>query len=319
MNVFPDEWQGFDTFLSNNHVESKGIYPIVRGRVIKLNGVNLRGQVEPGSRAEQWLDRDFSMTSAAKLPEDNQVIAGSWWRTGSNHEVSIEQKVAADLGISMGDRVTYAIGATEIEAHVVSLRQVEWDTMNPNFFMIFAPHDLDQYSTTYLTSFYMSAQQQPVLRELLRAYPHVTVLEVDLILKQLRKIIKQVSLAVEYILYLSLAAGLMVLFAAVYASMDERIYLGVILRSFGASRSMIRIAQFSEFFSLGLVSGLLAVVLSEIINWSVYHWVFELDYQPIYMLWLIAPLALAVLVTLAGMFSSRRVLKESPMQVLRKL
>jgi putative ABC transport system permease protein len=157
------------------------------------------------------------------------------------------------------------------------------------------------------------------LRELLRAYPHVTVLEVDLILKQLRKIIKQVSLAVEYILYLSLAAGLMVLFAAVYASMDERIYLGVILRSFGASRSMIRIAQFSEFFSLGLVSGLLAVVLSEIINWSVYHWVFELDYQPIYMLWLIAPLALAVLVTLTGMFSSRRVLKESPMQVLRKL
>ena len=318
-NVFPDEWQAFDAFLSDNNVESKGIYPIVRGRVIKLNGADLRAQVEPGSKAEQWLDRDFSMTSTAKLPGDNRIITGKWWGADSVNEVSIEQKIAQQLGIAIGDRVTYAIGDTLLEARVVSLRQVEWDTMNPNFFMIFAPHDLDQYSTTYLTSFYMSSQQQPVLRELLRTYPHVTLLEVELILNQLRKIIKQVSLAVEYILYLSLAAGLMVLFAAVYASMDERIYLGVILRSFGASRAMIRSAQLSEFFCLGLVSGLLAVALSEIINWSVYHWIFEMDYQPIHVLWVITPLVSAALVTAAGMFSSRQVLKESPMQVLRKL
>jgi putative ABC transport system permease protein len=247
------------------------------------------------------------------------LIAGSWWQPDSSHVVSIEQKLAEDLGVSMGDIITYAIGATQLEARIISLRQVEWDTMNPNFFMIFAPHDLDEYSTTYLTSFYLSAQQQPILRGLLRAYPHVTVLEVDLILEQLRKIIKQVSLAVEYILYFALAAGLMVLFAAVFASMDERIYLGVILRSFGASRSMIRIAQLSEFFTLGFLSGLLAVILSEIINWNVYLWVFKLDYTPTPILWLIVPFASALLVTAAGMFSSRQVLRESPMQVLRKL
>jgi putative ABC transport system permease protein len=247
------------------------------------------------------------------------LIAGSWWQPDSSHVVSIEQKLAEDLGVSMGDIITYAIGATQLEARIISLRQVEWDTMNPNFFMIFAPHDLDEYSTTYLTSFYLSAQQQPVLRGLLRAYPHVTVLEVDLILDQLRKIIKQVSLAVEYILYFALAAGLMVLFAAVFASMDERIYLGVILRSFGASRSMIRITQLSEFFTLGFLSGLLAVILSEIINWNVYLWVFELDYTPTPILWLIVPFVSALLVTAAGMFSSRQVLRESPMQVLRKL
>ncbi len=319
MNVFPDEWQGFDRFLSDNNVESKGIYPIVRGRVIKVNGVILRDTVKPGSQAERWLDRDFNMTSSVNLPEDNQMVEGSWWKSDSSQEVSIEQRIAKDLGIEIGDTVTYAVGETQIQAKVINLRKVEWDTMNPNFFMIFAPHDLDQYSTTYLTSFYMSDEQQPVLRQLLRTYPHITLLEVDLILSQLRKIIKQVSMAVEYILYLSLAAGLMVLFAAVYASMDERVYLGVILRSFGASRMMIRIAQISEFFSLGLISGVLAVVLSEIINWSVYRWVFELQYQPIHSLWLIAPLASAFLVTLAGMSSSKQVLKESPMQVLRKL
>ncbi len=318
-NVFTDEWQAFDRFLSDNNVQSKGIYPIVRGRVVKVNGKQLRGQVEPGSKAEKWLDRDFNMTSSVKLPEDNTLIAGSWWQPDSSHVVSIEQRLAEELGVAMGDTITYAIGATQLEARIISLRQVEWDTMNPNFFMIFAPHDLDEYSTTYLTSFYMSEQQQPVLRDLLRAYPHVTLLEVDLILSQLRKIIKQVSYAVEYILYFALAAGLMVLFAAVYASMDERIYLGVILRSFGASRSMIQIAQLSEFFTLGLVSGLLAVILSEIINWNVYHWVFELDYTPVFILWLIVPLASALMVTAAGMFSSRRVLRESPMQVLRKL
>ncbi|MEE9424796.1 MAG: FtsX-like permease family protein [Methylococcales bacterium] len=319
MNVFTDEWQAFDAYLRDNNVESKGIYPIVRGRVIKVNGKELRGQVKPGSKAERWLDRDFNMTSSAKLPEDNTLIAGSWWQSDSSHAVSIEQKLAEDLGVSMGDTITYAIGATQLEARVISLRQVEWDTMNPNFFMIFAPHDLDEYSTTYLTSFYLSAQQQPVLRGLLRAYPHVTLLEVDLILEQLRKIVKQVSLAVEYILYFALAAGLMVLFAAVFASMDERIYLGVILRSFGASRSMIRIAQLSEFFTLGFLSGLLAVILSEIINWNVYLWVFKLDYTPTPILWLIVPFASALLVTAAGMFSSRKVLRESPMQVLRKL
>jgi putative ABC transport system permease protein len=318
-NVFPDEWQSFDAYLRDNNVESKGIYPIVRGRVIKVNGKDLRAQVEPGSKAEQWLDRDFNMTSTSKLPDDNRLIEGSWWQPNSSHVVSIEQQLAKDLDVSIGDTITYAIGATQIDAIIISLRQVEWDTMNPNFFMIFAPHDLDEYSTTYLTSFYLSAQQQPVLRELLRAYPHVTVLEVDLILEQLRKIIKQVSLAVEYILYFALAAGLMVLFAAGFASMDERIYLGVILRSFGASRSMIRSAQFSEFFTLGFLSGLLAIILSEIINWNVYIWVFELEYSPTPVLWLIVPFASAALVTLAGMFSSRQVLKQSPMQVLRKL
>ena len=318
-NVFPDEWREFDAFMSANAIQTKGMYPIVRGRLVNINGINLRTRFKPGSKAEQWLDRDFNMTSAAKLPEDNHLLSGQWWQPGSKKEVSVEERIAADFDIRIGDRLTYAIGATELDATVTSLRKVEWDTMNPNFFMIFTPHDLDQYSTTYLTSFYLSDQQQLVLRQLLRDYPHITLLEVDLILNQIRKIIQQVSHAVEYILYLSLAAGLMVLFAAVFASMDERVYLGVILRSFGASRSMIRIAQLSEFFCLGLIAGLLAVVLSEIINWSVYRWVFELDYQPMYMLWLLTPLASATLVSIAGMYSSRHVVNQSPMQVLRKL
>jgi putative ABC transport system permease protein len=191
--------------------------------------------------------------------------------------------------------------------------------MNPNFFMIFAPTDLDAFSATYLSSFYLSEQQKSVLPSVLKAYPHVTVIEVDVILDQLRKIIQQVSLAIEYILYFAVVAGILVLLASINASMDERLYHCALLRSFGASASMLRKAQASEFFTLGAVSGLLAVILTEVINFCVYKWVFELEYTPSYGSWLFVPLLAGLVVVIAGLFGARKVIKQNPMQVIRQL
>ncbi|WP_156343739.1 FtsX-like permease family protein, partial [Pseudomonas sp. NBRC 111143] len=215
------------------------------------------------------------------------------------------------------DLLTFDIGGEHRQARVSSLRTVHWDSFQPNFYMIFQPGTLQGLPATYLTSFYLAPGHDTDVVALSRAFPAVTILQVDALLGQLRSILAQVTLAVEYVLLFVLAAGLAVLFAGLQATLDERIRQGALLRALGAGRALLVKARRIEFGLLGAASGLLAALGCELITWALYRYAFDLHWAPHPWL-LVLPVLGAVLVGGAGVFGTRRALNATPLSVLRE-
>jgi putative ABC transport system permease protein len=271
-------------------------------------------------RSERALQRDLGLTWSQKLPAGNQLGAGRWWGDAPAGElpgVSVEEKLAGNLGIKLGDRLSFNVAGQTREVQVQSLRSVKWDNFQPNFFMVFQPGTLADLPVTYLTSFYLPASDQRSAIELARAFPTVTLLPVDVLLAQLRSILDQVTLAVEYVLVFVLAAGFVVLFAGLQATLDERLRQGALLRALGAERELLQRTRRSEFALLGAVSGVLAALGCELISYLLYSLVFQLPWHP--HPWLLGlPLLGALLVGGAGLFGTRRALTLSPLRLLRE-
>jgi putative ABC transport system permease protein len=294
---------------------------VVPGRLIAINDQPVRQLVSKESQGERAIRRDLSLTWAADLPADNLLKAGHWWRPHNAPDalpgVSVESELAESLGLQLGDRLRFNVGGSERETRVTSLREVDWNNFQPNFYMIFEPGTLQDLPATYLTSFYLPAGQERQLVELARAFPTVTLLQVDALLTQLRSILSQVTLAIEYVLLFVLAAGLAVLFAGLQATLDERIRQGALLRALGAQRRLLIKARRSEFALLGATSGVLAALGCELISALLYRFAFDLTWHPHPWL-LLLPVLGALLIGGAGMLGTRRALNASPLQVLRE-
>ena len=320
LNILPDDRQAFAARLASLQASAAPLYPVLPGRLVTINDQPVREIVSKDSQGERAIRRDLSLTWAADLPADNQLLSGEWWsqpQPGDLPGVSVESELAESLKVKLGDRLRFSIAGSEHEARVTSLRQVNWDSFQPNFYMIFEPGSLQDLPVTYLTSFHLPAGQERELVALARAFPSVTLLQVDALLEQLRGILEQVTLAVEYVLLFVLAAGLVVLAAGLQATLDERIRQGALLRAIGASRRLLVRARRSEFALLGAASGLLAALGCELSSALLYRFVFDLDWQP--HLWLLAlPLLGALLIGTAGVLGTRRALNASPLQVLRE-
>lgn len=319
LNVFPDSVTRFKAYLKEEDIDFSEFYAIVRGRLLKINDVDLTDIVEPGSYGERVTNRDFSMTSAEQLPEHNKIVKGVWNGFDRAMQVSVEQKLAASLGINIGDRLTFGIGSEWIVASVSSIRSVQWDAMKPTFYMMFYPGSLEGYPRTYLTSFFLPSTNKLGLNRMIKRFPAVTVLEVDFILERFRMIINQVSASVEFILVFAVLAGFTVLFAAVRSSIDTRIFEGSLLRALGASRQLLRTSRLVEFCGLGFLSGLLAAITAELITWALYSYAFQLEYHVNWLVWMITPIVGALSIGMAGYLGTRVVLNESPTKVLREL
>lgn len=319
-NILPPDVSAVGRFFLQHQVPSQALYPLVRGRLIEINGAPVRQAVTKEARDDNAVQRELNLTWTEHLPPDNRLVRGHWWRaTEATPLVSVEEKLAARLNIQLGDRLTFSIGGNPLEATVTSLRSVQWDSFHPNFYMIFPPGVLDPYPATYLTSFYLTPAQKPLLRQLVQEFPAVTVLEMERVLEQVRSIVAQVTAAVEFILLFVLAAGLAVLYAALQATLDERLYDGALLRALGASRRQLRSAHVAEFAGLGLAAGLLAAIGTELIAYLLYAQVFHLDYRFKWPVWVIAPIAGALLVGSAGYVGTRRIVQASPLALLRRL
>lgn len=322
-NVLPADAAAVKDFFRANAIRSQALYPLVRGRLVEINGVPVRQAVtkDEGEEAQNAaLRRDLNLTWATDLPPDNKIVQGEWWSTDARAGlVSVEAKLAERLQLKPGDVLTFVTGGAPVEARVASIRSVQWDSFHPNFFMIFTPGTLDDHPATYMTSFYVAPEQKTRLAALVRQFPAVTVLELDLFLSHLRAIVQQAALAVELVLLFVLAAGFAVLYAALAASLDERYYEGALLRTFGASRRQLRRAHVAEFVTLGVLSGLLAALGTEAITYVLYTHVFDIPYTFKWPVWIIAPLAGGALIGVAGFIGTRRVVRISPLAVLREL
>ena len=321
LNVLPAEKDAFAARLEAMSAHTLPLYPVVAGRLILINGEPVQGIVSKENQGDRAVRRDLSLTWSENLPEGNELLAGQWWQGTASDAlpgVSVESKLAESLALQLGDQLTFNVGGIERVAQVSSLRQVEWDSFQPNFYMIFQPGTLKDLPVTYLTSFYLPPHSEQQLVELARAFPAVTLLQVEALLEQLRSIMAQVSLAVEYVLLFVLAAGVAVLLAGLQATLDERLRQGALLRALGAERRLLLNARRTEFGLLGAVSGLLAALGCELASFLLYRYALELQWQPHPWL-LVLPVIGALLVGAAGLWGTRKALNASPLTVLREV
>jgi len=321
VNVLPHKVAAFHAFIAEHHIKSAELYPMVRGRLARINGEPMRKRIQPGDNGSGAVRRELNLTWSDTLPADNTLTAGKWFGVQDRGKplVSVEARLAERLGIKLGDELSFSFGSGELSVQVASLRTVQWDSFRPNFFMIFPPGVLDPYPATYMTSFYLPPQRKGELAQMIRQFPAVTVIDLDRLMAQVRRILEQVTLAVEYVLVFVLLAGFAVLYAALQASLDERLYEGALLRTLGASRAQLRSGHLAEYALLGALAGLLAAGGAELIAFILYRQVFHLEYSIKWWLWAALPPLGALLIGAAGFIGTRRVVQRSPLVVLNNL
>ncbi len=320
INIQPTEVGGVQQFLHDRGLAETRLFPMVRGRLMAIDGRPVNPENYANSRAQRLVEREFNLSWADDLQEDNRVVAGRWWQPGDHGKalVSVEQGLARELGINLHDTVQFRIAGQLIDAEVASLRTVEWDSFRVNFFVIFPPDVLNSYPATWITSFHLDKARKGLLTELVRSYPSVTVVDVDALMGKVREIMDRVVLAVEYVFLFTLLAGLVVLYAAIQATQDERLFESAILRTLGARKGVILQSLLAEFATLGLLAGLLAALGATVLGYVLAERVFGFHYSPDVLLWLLGGGAGLLGVGAAGLLGARSVLKQPPMQSLRE-
>jgi putative ABC transport system permease protein len=271
-------------------------------------------------RGQNRLEHGFNLSYASRLQPDNRVVAGRFWPAAGpmRAQVSIEQGIAAAMGLKLGDRLTFTVGGRLVDATLTSLREVEWDSFNVNFFVVTSPDVLADIPATYITSFHLPPERRAALLDLVRAFPTVTVIDVDAMLGKVREIMDRASLGVEYVFLFTLLAGLTVLYAAVQATLDERRYETAVLRTLGAGRRRVLAGLAAEFVLLGALAGLLAAAAATGIGALVARQVLALSYRPDALVWVVGLLGGAAVVAAAGVLGTWQVVRHPPMTTLRE-
>jgi putative ABC transport system permease protein len=322
INVQEDQQADVNAFMAEQKIAPPTLYPMIRGRLVSLNGKPTSGaDYAQDAEARRRAEREFNLSTAATLRDDNKVTAGEFWsgRTPATPELSVEERFAGQLGWKLGDRIAFDIAGQPFEGKITSLRSVDWESFRPNFFVIASPGAMEGYPASYITAVSVPPTEQRFTAQLVERFPNLSVIDVDAVLKQVRSTADQVSTVVQVVFWFSLAAGVLVLLAAVSASQDERLLEGGVMRVLGGSRRQLRLAQASEFAAIGLLSGLVAAIAASVLSGVIAEQVFDLPWKPN---WLLAAVGgglgmLAALV--AGLFATRRVLDAPPSVTLREL
>ena len=321
INVQPAEVEGIERFLQGRGLATTALYPMVRGRLSAINGRRVSPQDYSQPRARRLAKRDFNLSWAARLQPNNHIVAGEWWDDSARESgwLSIEEGIAETLGIRVGDEVAFLVAGSEVRAKVRSLRSVEWDSFQVNFFVVFPPGAIDRFPATYITSFHLPHHRRSILSELVHAYPSVTVIDVDALLAKIRQIMGQATIGAEYVFVFTLLAGFTVLFAATQTTLDERRFETAIVRTLGGDRPRLMRGLMAEFVTLGLLSGLLAAGAASVVGWVLAVYVFELSYNPSASIWLIGGGCGALGVAAAGVLGTRSALNQPPVDTLRSV
>lgn len=319
LNIEPEDWDGIAELFQEELGQVPDFLPFIRGRVSKLNGVAIEDYAFPTPDGRRFVARESNMTWASRMPESNRLVEGTWWGEDYSGElqISLAADMARNLGLKVGDTISMNVGGEEITAPITSLRFINWDSLSPNFYLMFSPGDVEYLPQTYLTSLYIADDKRYVLKELLKRYPEITLFDLEVILAQVRDIIDKASLAIQYVFIFTLLAGVVVLLAAVQVTRDERRFESAILHTLGARRGQILQGIAAEFIALGGLAGFLAALGATFVGWALGRWVFDISYTIDPVLWLAGLLSGAVIVGVTGTLATRKAVSEPPVTVLR--
>ena len=319
LNLAPEERPVLEQFFAQRGVATETLYPMTRGRIFSVNAETLPEweEVEGDDAPRQ---REANFTWSDELPTGNVLVAGDWWEPADTTSwVSLEEDFAAGIGATVGDRLSMRIGADTFDAEVRSIRKVDWQSMRPNFFVVFPRAVLERYPGMYMTSFRLLPTQKPVLNELVRELPTVTVIELDIVIKEMRSVVDQVARALELVLAVILVAGSLVLISGVRSSLDARLKESALMRALGARQRLVLGTLWIEFLVLGGLAGALASVGAEVAAWGLQTRVFDMTWAPTVTMWWLGPTVGAVIVGALGVWSCRRVVRVPPIQLLREV
>lgn len=294
-------------------------YPLVRGRLIAVDGVALEDDAALSKAAGELAQRELNLSWIEQLKADNQIVAGQWFAAADTGEprMSIDSSVADRLSVGVGDSLTFDITGTPITATVESIRNIDWSSLQANFYVLFSPGVLDEFAATYITSLYVPDDAHDVIAGVVREFSNVSVIDIAAILDQLTTLIARLSLAIELVFGFTLAAGLVVLLAAMQASRAERLREAALLRALGARSAWLRRATLVECLLIGLCASLMAAAIAQITAVVLAVWVFDLNYAWRWPLWLIAIAVATAVIGSSGLASLRDVLRQPAWVALR--
>jgi putative ABC transport system permease protein len=316
LGVQPDQVAAVSRFFTERGIAAPELNPMVRGRLVAVNGKPVAEDDYTEERAKRLVEREFNLSYAERAPPHNQIVAGAWYGRGAR-ELSVEEGIAKTLGWKLGDELTFTVGAESFRAPITSLRKLRWDSMKINFFVIAPPALLADFPASFVSAFRAEVRHEAALNELIRRFPNLTLVDVGAAVKQAQGIINHVINAVQFVFLFALGAGLLVLYSALVATEDERRREAAVMRVYGASRRQVTGSQRAEFLAMGLVAGILATLGAAAIGQLLARRVFELDLPPSPELWIAGPVAGVVLLSLNAWLSARKVLSASPALTLR--
>lgn len=319
INIQPDQVAEIEAFFAREQRAQPTLYPMIRARLVAINDLPVARDNYTSPRAQRLATREFNLSWYPQPQEFNRVTAGRWWRAEDTAPMfSVDEGIAETLGIKLGDTLHFDIAGTAVQAPVSSLRFVQWDSFRPNFFVVARPGMLNDLPTTYICSFYLRANEREFLNRLVRAFPNMTLIDVQAIMSQVRSIMDRVSQALQTVFLFTLAAGIIVLLAAIQSTQEERLREGAILRTLGAQRRQIWTGILAEFVTLGALAGLLASLGANLIAYLVASQVLNLEFRFHASWWWVALAAGTIGIGLAGSLGVYWSLRRTPMQLLAR-
>ena len=316
INVMPDQGDAFQKKLSEAGVAKYAWFPMIRGRLVAINNKTVTPDHWTEDRAKRLVDREFNLSTSVSQPAHNELVGGKWVDNEAG-AISMEEGIATTLGLKLGDSLRFDIGGILVDSRITSLRKVDWGSMRANFYVIYPVKSLPDVPTTFMSAF-KAPTTQGFDNALVRQFPNITNVDLSVTLTQIQRVLDQVIGAVEFLFGFTLAAGLVVLFAAVTATREERAREFAIMRAVGARGSLLRQVQRAELAGVGMLAGFLASVVAAIVGWALAKYVFEFEWTVSLWVPLLGALAGAALALAAGWWGLREVLRRPVVETLRR-
>ena len=318
INIQADQLAALKAYFDERKLATPDLYPMIRGRLIAVNERKVSGADYKDERAKRLVEREFNLSFTDAPRPDNKIVAGEFWKPGAQDpQFSVEEGIAKTLAIKLGDTLTYEVAGSRFTAKVTSLRKVDWDSFKANFFVIGNPGLLSGYPASWITSFHLGRGDEDVVTRLVQRFPNVSVIDLSAIMEQVVRVSEQVSKAVEFVFLFAIAAGLVVLFAAITATQDERVFEGAIMRTLGASRRQMAAMQLAEFLAIGLLAGAIAAAGSVGLAMVLSDRVLGVPYA---FNWVVPVAGLfvgGIGVAIAGLLGTRKAVQSPPLQTIR--
>ena len=325
INIQPDQVASVKDFFTRQKVADVQLLPMIRGRLVEVNGQKFDAKNFKDERAKRLAEREFNLSWAADMQADNQLIAGRWWKKDEFGKplLSLEKGLADTLGIKLGDQLIYDIAGSRLTLTVSSIRKVEWDSMRANFFAVTPPQVLDNFPASYMTSFHLPTdnahKNDNMVNQLVQKFPNLTVIDVGAILQQVQSIVSKMSQAISYVFIFSLLAGIAVLYAALVATRDERVREITLLRVLGASRKQVSWAILAEFLCIGFIAAIVAGLVATGLSFYISQYVLNIPYIFNSLMTVVGIIAATLLVPIASWLVIRKYLQQPPKQLLNSI
>ncbi|MBI2772004.1 MAG: ABC transporter permease [Burkholderiales bacterium] len=316
INVMPEQNEAFRQALQDAGVKKFDWYPMIRGRLVAVNGKTVTPDDYLEDRAKRLVDREFNLSATPRQPPHNEVTAGRWQAEEAG-AISVEEGIAKTLGLKMGDTMRFDIAGTQTDAKITSLRKVDWGSMRANFFVIYPVTNLPDVPVTYMSAF-KAPEKKSFDNQLVRAFPNITNVDMTSTINQIQGVLDKVIRAIEFLFGFTLAAGVVVLFAAVTATREERAREFAIMRAVGARASLLRQVQRAELAGVGLLAGFLASMVATGVGWGLARYAFDFEWTASPWVLLFGSLSGAVLALAAGWWGLREVLNRPVVETLRR-